>query len=131
MHEASADLTVRRESLAADCRNCAGLCCGGFKGCTVFDCFGADQKMTRLTFSGLTWREVPQPRQLMFEVFPIICQLQKRLWYVNEAWEWSRHCQSDAAAGQFGEGERLHPIAGVAGAHGSLEPVKQPALTGA
>ena len=33
----------------------------GFKGCTVFDCFGAGQKVTQQTFAGQTWRQAPDP----------------------------------------------------------------------
>ena len=56
----------------------------GFKGCTVFDCFGAGQKVTQQTFSGQTWRQAPDPG-LVFAVFPVVRQLQEMLWYLNEA----------------------------------------------
>lgn len=29
----------------------------GFAGCTVFDCFGAGQQLTQVTFAGRPWRE--------------------------------------------------------------------------
>ena len=57
----------------------------GFKGCTVFDCFGAGQKVTQQTFSGRSWRGAPGSRDLMFAVFPITRQLQEMLWYLHEA----------------------------------------------
>jgi hypothetical protein len=56
----------------------------GFKGCTVFDCFGAGQKVTQQTFSGQTWRQAPDSG-LVFAVFPVVRQLQEMLWYLNEA----------------------------------------------
>jgi uncharacterized protein YjbI with pentapeptide repeats len=56
----------------------------GFKGCTVFDCFGAGQKVTQQTFSGQTWRQTPDAG-LVFAVFPVVRQLQEMLWYLNEA----------------------------------------------
>jgi hypothetical protein len=59
----------------------------GFKGCTVFDCFGAGQKVTQQTFSGRSWRDEPDSRELMFAVFPITRQLQEMLWYLHEALE--------------------------------------------
>jgi hypothetical protein len=59
----------------------------GFKGCTVFDCFGAGQKVTQQTFSGRNWRDAPESRDLMFAVFPITRQLQEMLWYLHEALE--------------------------------------------
>ena len=57
----------------------------GFKGCTVFDCFGAGQKVSRLTFSGRSWREDPRTRTAMFSTFPIVRRLHELLWYVDEA----------------------------------------------
>lgn len=57
----------------------------GFKGCTVFDCFGAGQKVTQLTFAGESWRGAADSGQLMFAVFPIVRQLHELLWYLNEA----------------------------------------------
>lgn len=32
----------------------------GFPGCTVFDCFGAGQRITQETFGGRTWRQAPE-----------------------------------------------------------------------
>ncbi|HEY0470569.1 MAG TPA: pentapeptide repeat-containing protein [Kribbella sp.] len=55
----------------------------GFQGCTVYDCFGAGQKISRL--AGKSWRE--QPGQKMFEALPIMRQLHELLWYLTEACE--------------------------------------------
>jgi hypothetical protein len=57
----------------------------GFKGCTVFDCFGAGQKVSRRTFSGRSWRNDPQTRVAMFSTFPIVRRLHELLWYLDEA----------------------------------------------
>lgn len=57
----------------------------GFKGCTVFDCFGAGQRVTQQTFGGRSWRDEPESRESMFAVFPIVRQLQELLWYLSEA----------------------------------------------
>ncbi|MFI9432109.1 MULTISPECIES: pentapeptide repeat-containing protein [Streptosporangium] len=57
----------------------------GFPGCTVYDCFGAGQKVTQLTFGGQDWRRAPQTARQMFEVFPIMRQLHELLWYLTEA----------------------------------------------
>lgn len=57
----------------------------GFKGCTVFDCFGAGQKVSQETFDGVSWRVDPGSRASMFEVFPVVRQLHEVLWFVNEA----------------------------------------------
>ncbi|HEX7736435.1 MAG TPA: pentapeptide repeat-containing protein [Ktedonobacteraceae bacterium] len=57
----------------------------GFRGCTVYDCFGAGQKVSQVTFGGQDWRQSPQIAQQMFEVFPIVRNLHELLWYLTEA----------------------------------------------
>jgi uncharacterized protein YjbI with pentapeptide repeats len=74
----------------------------GFKGCTVFDCFGAGQKASQVTFAGHSWRENPAVRQQMFAVFPVLRQLQELLWYLSEA------ASMPAAAALLPEVERMY-----------------------
>lgn len=57
----------------------------GFAGCTVFDCFGAGQKISQVTFGGRDWRRFPETAGRMFEVFPVMRQLHELLWYLTEA----------------------------------------------
>ena len=57
----------------------------GFRGCTVYDCFGAGQKVSQVTFGGRDWRQSPDTARRMFEVFPVIRDLHELLWYVSEA----------------------------------------------
>ena len=57
----------------------------GFPGCTVYDCFGAGQKVAQVTFGGRDWRSAPQTAQQMFAVFAIMRQLHELLWYLTEA----------------------------------------------
>lgn len=57
----------------------------GFKGCTVFDCFGAGQKVSRRTFQGRSWREDPGTRATMFATFPVVRRLHELLWYLDQA----------------------------------------------
>jgi hypothetical protein len=57
----------------------------GFKGCTVFDCLGAGQKVTQQTFGGRSWGSEPQSRELMFATFQVMRPLQELLWYLHEA----------------------------------------------
>jgi len=57
----------------------------GFPGCAVYDCFGAGQKVSQVTFAGQDWRQAPQIAQPMFEVFTIMRQLHELLWYLAEA----------------------------------------------
>lgn len=57
----------------------------GFPGCTVFDCFGAGQQVSQVTFGGRDWRAHPGTRAEMFEVFPVMRQLHELLRYISEA----------------------------------------------
>ncbi|MFB9834846.1 pentapeptide repeat-containing protein [Actinoallomurus acaciae] len=57
----------------------------GFRGCTVYDCFGAGQKVSRHTFGGRDWRADPGSARRMFAVFPIMRDLHELLWYLTEA----------------------------------------------
>ncbi|MEH7436729.1 pentapeptide repeat-containing protein [Neobacillus drentensis] len=57
----------------------------GFKGCTVFECFGAGQKVSQVTFNGKDWRGNPEVVKEMFDVFPLMQQLHEMLLYLNEA----------------------------------------------
>jgi hypothetical protein len=59
----------------------------GFPGCTVFDCFGAGQQLTQVTFGGRSWRESPGTAAAQFAAFPVLRQLHELLWYVHEALE--------------------------------------------
>ncbi|MEV1023799.1 pentapeptide repeat-containing protein [Streptomyces sp. NPDC050264] len=62
----------------------------GYRGCTVFDCFGAGQKISQVTFEGVSWRERPESARAMFDVFPAMRQLHELLWYLNEVLELPR-----------------------------------------
>lgn len=57
----------------------------GFRGCTVYDCFGAGQKVSQSTFGGTDWRKAPDTAKQMFEVFPLMRQLHELLWYLTDA----------------------------------------------
>ena len=59
----------------------------GFRGCTVFDCFGAGQAVSQRLFSGVSWRERPDTRDRMFSAFKILKQLHEMMWYLLEAQE--------------------------------------------
>lgn len=92
---ASADFATGK---AADtpCRNLnADFTCGvharlreeGFAGCTVFDCFGAGQRVSQGTFQGRDWRSSPGSAARMFAVFPVMRGLHELLWYLTRALE--------------------------------------------
>ncbi|MCT2587858.1 pentapeptide repeat-containing protein [Actinophytocola gossypii] len=57
----------------------------GFRGCAVFDCFGAGQRVTRETFDGRDWRTEPAVARPMFAAFPVVRDLHELLWYLAEA----------------------------------------------
>ncbi|MEU4142455.1 pentapeptide repeat-containing protein [Streptomyces parvulus] len=58
----------------------------GFTGCTVYDCFGAGQQVSQVTFGGQDWRTGPPERaRQIFDVFPVVRQLRELLWYLTEA----------------------------------------------
>jgi uncharacterized protein YjbI with pentapeptide repeats len=90
---ASADFAIDKDAgqacpnLRADFR-CAihvSLRERGFPGCTVYDCFGAGQKVSQVTFGGRDWRRSPGTARQMLDVFPIMRQLHELLWYLTEA----------------------------------------------
>ncbi|MFE6691617.1 pentapeptide repeat-containing protein [Streptomyces sp. NPDC057743] len=57
----------------------------GFSGCTVFECFGAGQKVSQVTFEGRDWRSEPGSARPMFAAFAVMRQLHELLWYLTEA----------------------------------------------
>jgi len=57
----------------------------GFPGCAAYDCFGAGQKVTQVTFGGQDWRRAPGMAAQMFRIFTIMRQLHELLWYLGEA----------------------------------------------
>ncbi|MFF0484521.1 pentapeptide repeat-containing protein [Streptomyces sp. NPDC004435] len=91
----SADFAVGK-SAGDPCRNLQDdFRCGihtrlrpsGFQGCTVYDCFGAGQQVSQVTFGGVSWREAPETARQMYEVFPVVRQLHELLRYLTEALE--------------------------------------------
>jgi hypothetical protein len=57
----------------------------GFRGCTVFDCFGAGQHVSQHLYGGTSWRTNPELKQNMFAAFTITRQLHEMLWHLIEA----------------------------------------------
>jgi uncharacterized protein YjbI with pentapeptide repeats len=91
---ASADFAVDKAA-GQPCRNLqddhrcgihARLRQTGFTGCTVYDCFGAGQKVSQVTFGGADWRAgAREDARRMSDVFPVVRQLHELLWYLTEA----------------------------------------------
>ncbi|MCN9242197.1 pentapeptide repeat-containing protein [Streptomyces sp. RY43-2] len=91
---ASADFAIDKAA-GTPCRNLRDdFRCGvhtelrprGFSGCTVFDCFGAGQQVSQVTFGGQDWRSGDREHaRRMFDVFPVMRGLHELLWYLTEA----------------------------------------------
>jgi uncharacterized protein YjbI with pentapeptide repeats len=57
----------------------------GFAGCTVYDCFGAGQKVVQELFDGRDWRTSPELAGSMFAAFEVVERLHELLWYLTDA----------------------------------------------
>lgn len=57
----------------------------GLKGCAGYECFGAGQQVSQVTFAGKDWRQESSSAPLMFEVFLVMRQLHEMCWYLTEA----------------------------------------------
>jgi uncharacterized protein YjbI with pentapeptide repeats len=74
--EASRDF-VERKPAGTPCRNLDGFACSiherlatsGWRGCTVYDCAGAGQRVAQGSYAGRDWRTHPESAQEMFAVF--------------------------------------------------------------
>lgn len=75
------------KNLLADhrCSIHADLDVKGFPGCTVYDCFGAGQQVTQVTFGGVSWRDDVRIRPQMFAAFEVMRALHELLWLVADA----------------------------------------------
>lgn len=90
---ASADFPVDKEK-GIPCKNlqddfrCAihrNLKLSGYSGCTTFDCLGAGQKVSQQTFGGVSWKDDPKSASGMFQLLPVMQQLQEILLYLTQA----------------------------------------------
>ncbi len=57
----------------------------GFVGCTVYDCFGAGQRVVQGLFGGADWRTSPELAEPMFAAFEVLERLHELLWYLSDA----------------------------------------------
>jgi uncharacterized protein YjbI with pentapeptide repeats len=53
----------------------------GYKGCTVYHCFGAGQHLSQRTFQG---DDAPKRRQAIYAAFPKMVHLFEMFWYVTD-----------------------------------------------
>lgn len=63
----------------------ATLRADGMPGCTVFECFGAGQHVSQVTYGGVSWREEPGTAGEMFAVFARIRDLHELLVLLADA----------------------------------------------
>ncbi|RJK94875.1 pentapeptide repeat-containing protein [Vallicoccus soli] len=55
----------------------------GFPGCVAYDCFGAGQRVSQVTYGGRHWRDGPAARGQL-AALPVVHQLHEVLWYLDE-----------------------------------------------
>lgn len=83
----------------------------GFRGCTVYDCMGAGQKISQVTYGGRDWRQHPDTARPMFDILPMMRQLQEFMWYLTEALTYTSvhaHAASSGESPDIALGEALH-----------------------
>jgi len=81
------------------CRIHATLREDGWPGCTVFDCFGAGQQVSQVTYGGTSWREQDNLGE-MAAVLSVMRQLHEMLAHLSEA---QRRAPDDASRALLGE----------------------------
>ena len=78
------------------CRNLAGddrctihadLRETGWRGCTIFECFGAGQHVSQVTYAGRSWRDPQVNRAEMAAVFSALRVIHEMLFHLEEALE--------------------------------------------
>ncbi|KAA0022202.1 pentapeptide repeat-containing protein [Antrihabitans cavernicola] len=81
-------------NLASDfrCRTHTTLREKGFRGCTVYDCFGAGQKVSQETFGGRDWRQGHDTAREMFATLTVMRHLHELLYYLTEALSLQQAC---------------------------------------
>lgn len=57
----------------------------GFAGCVAYDCFGAGQRLSRVTGAGPGWTRNPQLAATIQDAFPVLVRLHELLWYLTQA----------------------------------------------
>ena len=57
----------------------------GLHGCMAYECMGAGQKVSQITYKGESWRQNPEIAKEMFDTFIVMRHLQELLWYLTEA----------------------------------------------
>ncbi|MEO4055045.1 pentapeptide repeat-containing protein [Solibacillus sp. CAU 1738] len=89
----SADFPINKEG-GEPCGNlCSNNSCAihdrlrekGYRGCVSYECFGAGQHVSQVTYQGKDWRKNLEQAEEMFAVFPLVQQLHEMLLYLKQA----------------------------------------------
>ena len=67
------------------CRIHADLSIQGFKGCAVYTCYGAGQRITGQVFKGRLWRDDPTIMPAMEDAFRTLRNLHEAVWLLGQA----------------------------------------------
>ena len=59
----------------------------GWRGCTIFECFGAGQQVSQVTYAGHSWRDAQVNRAEMAAVFSALRVIHEMLFHLEEALE--------------------------------------------
>lgn len=79
------DTPCRHLGASYGCAIHATLRADGMTGCTVFECFGAGQHVSQVTYGGVSWRDAPATASEMFAVFARVRDLHELLVLLREA----------------------------------------------
>lgn len=67
------------------CDRHAQLVKKNMKGCLIYECVGAGQKVTKMYAESGNWKTNPKQSKEIYEVFLIVHQLHQMLWYLAQA----------------------------------------------
>ena len=74
-------------NLAADftCQIHKDLAKKGLKGCMAYDCLGAGQKLSQVTYKRQAWKRQPEQMQEFAQTFLVMYQFHEMMWYLIQA----------------------------------------------
>jgi uncharacterized protein YjbI with pentapeptide repeats len=80
----------------------------GYRGCTVYDCLGAGQQVSQVTFGGRDWRDAADGGRAMFAALPVMRQLHELLAFLTEVL--ARPAAAEVHAGAARELDRVEAL---------------------
>ncbi|HKC29092.1 MAG TPA: pentapeptide repeat-containing protein, partial [Jatrophihabitans sp.] len=79
----------------------------GFPGCVAYDCQGAGQKVSQVSFGGRHWRDDAHTARWMVVVYPVVRQLHEMLAFLDEAMALTRGALLEELQQAFQEIDQL------------------------